>query len=98
VTVRFTSRAVGDLEAALSHYGDIGSGLRMGFGADYESAIERLIMFPNGAPPVEGFPGVRRARMRRFPCGIFYRAGTDESVVMRVLHAKQDRAVALEQR
>jgi toxin ParE1/3/4 len=98
VTVRFTSRAVGDLDAVLNHYDDIGPDLRMGFGADFESAIERLIMFPNGAPPVEGLPGVRRARMRRFPYGIFYRPGTEESVVLRVVPAKQHRATALDQR
>lgn len=96
--VGFTSRAVGDLEAVLSHYGDLHDELPTTFLVDFDSALERLMMFPNGAPPVEGFPGMRRARMRRFPYGIFYRPGDAATVVIRVLRTKQDRATGLEER
>ena len=93
--IRFTSRAVGDLEAALGHYGDIGSELGIDFREDFGAALDRMVMFPKGAPPVDGFPGVRRARMRRFPYGIFYRPDAEDLLVLRVLHAKQDRGTAL---
>lgn len=85
--IRFVSRAVNDLEATLRHYGELGTDLRPRFRVDFDAALERLVMFPNGAPPVEGFPGLRRARMRRFPYGIFYRPDAEELLILRVLHA-----------
>ena len=93
--VRFTSRAADDLESALTHYGQVGHDVDTRFRLDFDSALERMVMFPNGAPPVEGFPGLRRARMRRFPYGIFYRPTVDTLVVIRVLHSKMERTRAL---
>ena len=52
--------------------------------------MERLQTFPHGAAPVEGFPGLRRARMRQFPYGVFYRPGTDDLVIVRALRTRQD--------
>jgi len=97
VKVRLTSRAVADLEDAVQVYGEIGPELSLGFRDDLDSAIERIEMFPRGAPPVDGFPGVRRARMRRFPYGIFYRPDVEASLVIRVLHTKREHAAALEE-
>lgn len=94
--IRFTTRAVGDLEAILGRLGEFGTDVPARFRSDFDAALERMAMFPLGAPPVDGFPGLRRARVRRFPYGIFYRPGEDDLVVLRVLHGKQDRAAALD--
>ena len=40
-------------------------------------------------------PGLRRARMRQFPYGVFYRPGTDDLVIVRVLHTRQDQGPTL---
>ncbi len=64
---------------------------------DLVAAIDRIAMFPQGAPPVDGFEHLRRGRMRRFPYGIFYRSPTDgDLMVVRVLHTRRDTPAALE--
>lgn len=93
--MRFTALAVVDLEAAVLYYSEISPELGLQFRAELDSAIERIRMFPRGAPTVDGFPGLRRARMRRFPYGMFYRPGVEESVVIRVLHSKREQDTEL---
>ena len=92
--VRLTPQAVDDVRDAVDHYDDV-AGLGEEFLDQFDSVVERLLMFPNGAPPVEGFPGVRRARIRRFPYGAFYRLDGDDLVVLRVLHGRRDAATSL---
>lgn len=86
--IRLTEHAVRDLELAFEHYRVIDPRLGERFLDDFDAAVGRLVMFPDEAPPVEGFDGVRRARMRRLPDGIFYRhiAGID-LLLVRVLHS-----------
>jgi plasmid stabilization system protein ParE len=86
----FGPLAVEDLVAARDHYLEIDPELAEGLRAELDRVLERLAMFPNGAPPVQGFPGVRRARMRRFPYGVFYRLDDEQILVLRVLHSKRD--------
>ncbi|GAB3199640.1 hypothetical protein GCM10027062_16860 [Nocardioides hungaricus] len=91
MTVRLGRLAIRDLERAREYYGH-DDGLSAGLLADLDRVIERMQAFPNGAPPVEGFPGVRRARMRRFPYGVFYRVlGPDSIEVLRIVHAARER-------
>ena len=91
--IRLTQHAVDDLRDAVDHYDDV-AGLGEEFLDQFDNLVERLLMFPNGAPPVEGFPGVRRARIRRFPYGAFYRLDGDDLVVLRVLHGRRDTATS----
>jgi toxin ParE1/3/4 len=92
VRVRLTPQAVADLEHARDHYAAIDLALGERFLDDVDAAIGRLTMFPAGAPPVSGFDNLRRARMRRFPYGIFYRESpTEEVIVVRALHTSSDR-------
>lgn len=42
--------------------------------------------FPRGAAPVDGFPDVRRARMRPLPYGMFYGLDAGDILILRVLH------------
>ncbi len=98
--VRFTDRAVSDLAEVLEHYDAIDRALGKRFATEVDAALDRLRMFPLGAAPVAGVAGVRRARLRRFPYGVVYRApdSDDEVWVLRVLHMKRDLLTALEDR
>ncbi|TNM39513.1 type II toxin-antitoxin system RelE/ParE family toxin [Nocardioides albidus] len=88
--VQLTRAAVADLEDAVHHYDQQAAGLGTEFLGAVDRVVERMLMFPDGAPPVDGFPGVRRARVRRFPYGVFYRPGPDALIILRVLHARRD--------
>jgi len=90
VTVRLTELAIGDLGEIRDHYHAIGEDLEYRFLDQLDRVTNRLIAFPKGAPPVDGFPGVRRARMRRFPYGVFYRLDGDDILILRVLHTRRD--------
>ncbi|MFZ2965185.1 MAG: type II toxin-antitoxin system RelE/ParE family toxin [Rhodoglobus sp.] len=90
MTVRLTEPAFGDLAETREHYRAIGGDLEQRFFDQLDLVVDRLITFPNGAPPVDGFPGVRRARMRQFPYGVFYRLDGDDILILRVLHTRRD--------
>ncbi|WP_272914460.1 type II toxin-antitoxin system RelE/ParE family toxin [Ornithinimicrobium cavernae] len=92
-----TPHAVGDVEEACDHYAGIDPKLSPRFADDVDAAIERIVMFPRGAPAVDGFDKLRRARMRRFPYGIFYQqTPTGDLLVVRVLHSRRHYPDALE--
>lgn len=93
--VRFTTRAVAGVEQAVDHYAGGAAELAVGFLEQVDRVLERLQMFPAGAPPVDGYPGVRRARIRRFPYGVFYRVDDDDLIVLRVLRSRRDSGEAL---
>lgn len=91
--IQLTKQAVDDLEEARDYYDPIAADLGARFLDNFDQAIARMRMFPRGAPPVEGVAGVRRARMRRFPYGVFYRLVDDSNLqVLRVLNSKRDRS------
>lgn len=90
MNIRLTELAIGDLTDARDHYRAVDADLAQGFLDQFDRVLERLDMFPNGAPPVDGFTDVRRARMRQFPYGVFYRRDGDEILILRVLHARRD--------
>lgn len=75
---------------ARHHYSAIDRALGDAFAEAVETVCDRLRIFPHGAPPVDGFPGVRRARVRSFPYGVFYRDAGEELIVLRVLHSARD--------
>lgn len=92
-----TPHAVGDVEEACDSYATIDPELSTRFADDVDAAIERIMMFPRGAPAVEGFDTLRRARMRRFPYGIFYQqTPAGDLLVVRVLHSRRHHPGALE--
>ncbi|NHN56178.1 type II toxin-antitoxin system RelE/ParE family toxin [Calidifontibacter sp. DB0510] len=96
VHVVLGSHAVTDIRSAHAHYAALDGGLGSAFVEALDLAIQRLSIFPQGAPPVDGFPGLRRARMQRFPYGLFYRLSEDgTAVIVRVLHTAQDGATEL---
>lgn len=97
--IRLTARAVVDLESARDYYFAVDPELGHRFLSDLDAAMERLETFPAGAPPVEGFADLRRARLRHFPSGIFYQRSPsgDGLLVVRVLHARRDHPPAVVQ-
>jgi plasmid stabilization system protein ParE len=92
VKVLLGEHAVDDLRRARVRYEAIDPALSDDFAAAFDAVVERMRIFPHGAPPVDGFPGLRRARMRRFPYGVFYRDADETLVVVRVLHHARDTA------
>ena len=82
--------AVMDLRRARDHYAAIDRSVSLAFADAFGAAVDRIGTFPNGAPPVDGIPGLRRARMKRFPYGVFYRPDVECATVVRVLHSAQD--------
>lgn len=90
MTVRLTELALADLRDARDHYRTVSTDLEQRFIDHLDVVIDRLLAFPDGAPLVRGFSGVRRARMHRFPYGVFYHLQGDDVVVLRVLHFRRD--------
>jgi plasmid stabilization system protein ParE len=88
--LRLTELAIGDLTEARDHYREIDEDIARQFLDQLDRVLDRLTVFPHGAPPVDGFAGVRRARMRQFPYGVFYRLDDDDILVLRVLHTRRD--------
>lgn len=89
VRIVLGEHAVDDLRRARDHYSAIDPTLSDDFAAAFDVVVERIRIFPHGAPPVDGFPGLRRARIRRFPYGVFYRDTDEAVIVLRVLlHAR----------
>lgn len=87
--IRLAPSAASDLAGIRDYYREISEELEFQFLDQLDVVMDRLGIFPNGAPPVEGFPGVRRARMRQFPYGMFYRLDGDGILILRVLHSRR---------
>ncbi len=83
-------QAIEDLRAAKEHYDERQTGLGDELREALDIVFERLQAFPRSAAGVAGFPGVRRAVVRRFPYAVFYKAGTKSIVVLRILHTARD--------
>lgn len=91
MTTHLTPHAAADLRDACDVYARADPALRDRFLADVDLVVERILTFPHGATPVAGHPDLRRARMRRFPFGVFYRVEDNHDlVIVRVLHTRRD--------
>jgi plasmid stabilization system protein ParE len=89
--IDFTTRAVEQLLETAAYYDGLADGLGEEFRLAVEAVIERISMFPDGSPPVEiGRPGTRRARVRRFPYGVFYLHESGAIQVLGVLHSRRE--------
>lgn len=88
--VILTRHAVADVEEAFDDYAGIDPKLGTRFVEGVDAAIERIVMFPRGAPLVDGFDELRRARMSRFPYGVFYQqTPVGDLLVVRVLRSRR---------
>lgn len=92
-----TPQVVSDIEGAFDDYTGMDRELSEQFVDDVDAAIARIVMFPKGSPPVEGFDELRRARMRQFPYGLFYeQTQAGDLLLVRVLHSRRHHADAPE--
>lgn len=82
---------------ARDHHGEIREDLVDSFMEGVGQVVDRLQMFPRSGTPVEGFGDLRRARVPRFPYGVFYRLNRlDDVRILRVLHDRRDRPTAFD--
>lgn len=82
-------RARADVVAAVEHYRATSEDLVDDFIVDLDRVLARLSEFPRSAQPVQGYPGVRRALLRRFPFALFYILDEDALLVLRVRHTSR---------
>ena len=84
-TIHLTPHAAADLRDACDVYARADPALPDRFLVDVDLVVERILTFPHGATPVAGHPDPRRARMRHFPFGVFYRVEeAGEVTILRV--------------
>jgi plasmid stabilization system protein ParE len=88
VEVHFFSRAEKNIADAFSYYENESQGLGEAFLMVVEDAIKNISDFPAMYQKVYG--DVRRARVHRFPYGVFYLYEQGEAIVLNVLNTKQD--------
>jgi toxin ParE1/3/4 len=86
--VVFRPEAQGDLLQSREWYEQQRPGLGDAFSDRLEEAIVRIQKMPAMYETV--FQGVRRAKIRRFPYLIYYRAQFDRIEVVAVLHGSRD--------
>jgi toxin ParE1/3/4 len=88
--VSLTPDAEADVEAAAKWYEDRRDGLGVDFVARVRAAVELIGTFPELSAVLQG--DLRRARMKRFPYGVFYRIRDDRIEVVGVFHKSRSPA------
>ena len=88
IPILLTPDAETDIADARSWYESKGVGLGDQFVLNIEAALDRIKLIPRGGKEVE--PGVRRAGVRRFPYGVFYRIDPDQIAIFAVYHSKRN--------
>jgi plasmid stabilization system protein ParE len=87
-SVHFTPAARADVIEAFDWYESRAAGLGSAFQAEMDRQIVRLsenaLLFP------VIYADVRRARLRRFPYGLFFRIETGDIFVLACFHASRD--------
>ncbi|MDZ4369881.1 MAG: type II toxin-antitoxin system RelE/ParE family toxin [Phenylobacterium sp.] len=77
-----------ELIAAQDWYEDASSGLGRAFRAEVDRQIERILDNPGQFPSVQR--DIRRARLQRFPYGLFFRERDDSLVLIACFHGSRD--------
>jgi plasmid stabilization system protein ParE len=90
IPVVLRPQAIEDLREARRYYEEERAGLGDELRDALDITFERLQAFPRSAPPVAGFPGVRRALLPGFPYAVFYLGTSNRIVVLRVVHTVRD--------
>lgn len=81
-------QALDDLAAAREWYNDMRAGLGEDLVLCVEHVLDRIVETPEAFP--EYLPDVRRALVRRFPYGVFYRVRLSRVEVEAVFHMRAD--------
>ncbi|MBI3455742.1 MAG: type II toxin-antitoxin system RelE/ParE family toxin [Candidatus Rokubacteria bacterium] len=83
----FRPQAESELLDARGWYEEQRPGLGRTFAAAVETALAGIVQNPLAYPRVHG--ETRRALVRRFPYAIYFRATSDELVVLAVIHGRR---------
>ena len=84
--VRFSKRALAQLDHILLDLGDLNPVATQRFEHRIHTIIDRIGRFPLGFQEVAARPGVRRVPLVRYPYLVFYKVFDDEVVVLRIIH------------
>jgi plasmid stabilization system protein ParE len=79
-----------DLADAVIYYEQRQSGFGLRFVSAFERTLERIVRYPS-AYAVQAFD-IRRAPVRSFPFGVYYRVEAERIVVIGVFHARRNPA------
>ena len=88
MTVRFLSSASNELSEAVTYYEDQRLGLGYEFLSEVDTAIVKIMEFPNAWARLSN--RARRILLRRFPYGLLYHARDEEIVVAAVMDLRRD--------
>ena len=84
----FRSAAAADVEEAYRWYESQRIGLGEEFFATLRTALDAVVANPEQFPIVHR--NTRRALVRRFPYGLFFRIVDDQAVIVACMHARRD--------
>ncbi len=84
--VRYSRRALVELDAILTDLSEKNPAAAQGFATRIRAVIERIGLFPEGFQAVAERPGVRRVALVRYPYLIFYKVIASEVLILRVVH------------
>jgi plasmid stabilization system protein ParE len=87
MAVRFHPAAYDELMEARNWYEERSPLAAVAFAQEVSFAVSRIAESPIRFPLAEH--GTRRFALRRFPYNLFYRVGTDETIVVAVAHQKR---------
>lgn len=82
-----TPDADADIGSAFSWYQSIDPNIASRFMSEGRTTMVRILQFPYIFPLVNG--AVRRARLKRFPYGIYYSLKSKEAKILAILHQRR---------
>jgi len=82
---QFHPEALQEYTEATHYYREISPSLANAFVMEVENSINQILLYPQAWQPIE--EGVRRCLVKRFPFGIYYTVGNDNSIIIQaVMH------------
>jgi toxin ParE1/3/4 len=88
ISIVFLPAARREIIEAQDWYERAASGLGRQFRAEVDRQVERIMSRPSQFPVLHA--GVRRARLRRFPYGLFFRLRPEMIQVIACFHSSRD--------
>jgi hypothetical protein len=87
MTVSVHPEASAEFLGAIAYYEERKAGLGLDLSAEVKTAIERVVVSPEGWPAIEG--PIRRCLVHRFPYGILYFTEPAGIRILAVMHLKR---------
>jgi toxin ParE1/3/4 len=86
-TLVFRPQAEQETRAAQRWYEEQQPGLGARFADAMDEALQRIVSNPSAFPVVHG--EIRRAVVRRFPFGVYFRVHAEDLVILAVMHGRR---------